>query len=224
MENEISQSSPPVNQNMLIDYGQYVNHLYLDFPHLAPLVEFLNLEEPAGCVPDCIKVMDTSKDGKFEKEQFSTTGQTGQSQQLTDKLNHNSPDLETRVVCVSQLTPTSAKILGTRYNLSAEFLNSHLPGAKALAPIPSRSSYHINFIETYHLDRPFNNIFHGQKFSEDDIKHEFLLFAMVHQAQSYLVINPDIELITLNEDLAFFYVKQRMSIHISREGATSIGR
>lgn len=227
MEDEISESSDLENRQISIDYGDYVNHLCKEFPHLKPLKAFLNLKEPTGCVPDCITVMDASRDGNFQKEQFSTVGQTDQGQQLTEKLKNHPLDLETRVICVSQLTPVSAKILGQRYNLSADFLNGHLPVTNTLARVPSESSCHINFLETYRLDHPFENIFSGEKFDKkfdkNNVKWHFLFFAMVHQSLDYLYVKPDYKLLTLKEDMAFFYVKQRISMHTTQERATRIG-
>jgi hypothetical protein len=223
MADETPEVPTLVTGSRIIDYTAYVGELYNDFPHLKPLYDFLNLEVPTACIRDNITIFDVSATGEMNKRQFYTVGSAENGHALVSHLERNPSDGGTRIISVSQLTPTSAKILGSRYDLRADFLNGHLPGVSIRTCVPSQTTFHIDFREAYHLDDPIRTIFNEAKFSEDQ-RHEFLFFAMVHQSRDFLFIKPDFELLTMKEDAASFLVKQRISIHITQEESMTIGK
>ncbi|KAK0633939.1 hypothetical protein B0T14DRAFT_551045 [Immersiella caudata] len=147
------------------EYGDYVKEMATRSPHLRPLRAFMDREAPYRCAPDKITVFDVLTDGSLHEAGFHTVGsEINGSAALAAKLKRMPKDLASRVVSVCHLTPATAKILGSRYDLSADFFNAQLPSHEAKASMllasGSASSFHISFMETYFLDGAPETLLH----------------------------------------------------------------
>jgi len=142
------------------EYAEYVMALAADFPLLAPLHNFVAravMPRPFYWKPDLVTIRDLSKSGTLDKAEFRNVLPTSsQYAELATKLENVPDDLSTRIITVSPLTPTTAKLLGSRYDLSADFLSAHLPrheiepGAYICSALSS--TLHINFMEAFCVD------------------------------------------------------------------------
>ncbi|KAK4451271.1 hypothetical protein QBC34DRAFT_378595 [Podospora aff. communis PSN243] len=106
------------------EYGDYVKAMAAAFPRLRPLRDFIDCPAPSICQTDRITVFDVSGDGDLSTSEFHTVNNEAEgSNALNQKLNSTPQDLADRIVVVSHLTPVTARLLGLRYDLSADFLN-----------------------------------------------------------------------------------------------------
>lgn len=143
------------------EYLDYVGALAADIPRLRPLRDFLRQAAPVDVQPDNINVFDVSTSGVLQREQFHTTNDSegkNDIEALMQKLGSTSPDLGLRVISVSHLTPSAVGILGSQFDLSADFFSAHLPNAGAHLSTElgagSLSAFHIDLYEIYHLENP----------------------------------------------------------------------
>ena len=72
-------------------------------------------------------VIDISKDGSLSREEISQVALDESRAELADKLRHSPLEFKARLICVSHLTPHTAKPLRAHYELRIEFLNGDLP-------------------------------------------------------------------------------------------------
>ncbi|KAK5651883.1 hypothetical protein OQA88_11542 [Cercophora sp. LCS_1] len=216
------------------EYIQYVKALAADFPHLKPLQWFTEKATPKNVQADSIHVFDVSTSGELTREHFGTVSGVDAStgSKLLSKLAAHPPDLDVRVVSVSHLTPTAASILGSYYNLSADFLNAHLPQHPSrLLTTDSHSSLHIDLIETFHVDDSRVVPVPAQKlraqYGPNAAWRNTVIWAAIRNAVDRCFIQPwcvPADLFGSGPVLGipWFMMHQRVSIHVSREGTADI--
>lgn len=101
-------------------------------------------------------VIDISKDGSLSREEISQVALDELRAELADKLRHSSLELKGRLICVSHLTPHTAKPLKAYYDLSIDFLNGDLSHSEiSLVVRKNDLSFHSRFDESYVHDCPF---------------------------------------------------------------------
>ena len=65
---------------------------------------------------------------------------------LSQALQQYSDGTGTRIICVEQFTPIVTKLLGLKFNISADFFNDHLPRSASPTPLRQMSGiFHLCF-------------------------------------------------------------------------------
>ena len=208
----------------MIDYANYVDCLCNRFPQLRSLKDFLRTPTPRHCVPDKVTVVDILQDGSLSREEISTVLLQDSGEDLADKLQNNPPELKTRLICVSHLTPHTASILGARHDLSADFLNGHLPHSEiqqCQVGLHNDLSFHSHFEESYVHDGPFlENIRSAPTL---DILSTRKIHVLIMLGRAVRRFFHRFEYNIRDVFRGTFFVEQTISVHVQREDDHLIG-
>jgi hypothetical protein len=120
----------------------------------------------------------SSEDGELDYE--SDESAESQRRGFQEQDNLEDEDRRFRLITVSHLNPKVAKLLGSTYNISADFFNRHLPGTEALSgKLISRlsSSIQVEFDELYESPHEFSKYW-GTRHAQEG--HDIIKAAMDH--------------------------------------------
>lgn len=172
--------------------------------------------------------LDGPSEARISDERASDETPSG-SAALADKLNTTPEGLNARVITVSHLTPTTAKILGSRFDLSADFLNAHLPSPNeadlsASLTAGSSSTFHIGALETYCVDYPMAApLFEDRRDSGFHDKQQFAIWhASLRACYMPFWFVPERSQKDVSRDIWWFLLQQKVSIHIASEANREI--
>lgn len=216
-------------------YPEYVRALAARFPHLAPLRTFVSRRRPWRCQPDRITVFDVDIGGTLSKAQFQTiplplVEATHRGLEALAAKLENVPDtVSTRIITVSHLSPHAAALLGSRYDLSADFLNAHLPGHE-VEPVTylatdSSLALHIDFVEAYWVDNVLStSLFPNHVQRSPGFHMTSSPFCDVFHSYHHWYYHPKWTVPELSDadrrrQTLWFLMQQRVSIYIKREPA-----
>ena len=141
--------------------------------HTSNPAEFMILQKTLSS--DCIEggeLVDESDESDESNE--------SQRRGFQEQDNLQDEDLRFRLITVSHINPKVAKLLGSTYNISADFFNRHLPGTEALSgKLISRlsSSIQVEFDELYESLHEFSKYW-GARDAQDG--HKIIKAAMGH--------------------------------------------
>jgi hypothetical protein len=212
------------------EYGDYVKAMAAEFPRLNPLHDFMNRTAPENCQPDNITVFDLSTTGELDTSEFCTVNNEVEGgSALMEKLKSTTQGLADRIVVVSHLTPITARVLGLRYDLSADLLNAHLPSAYAkdsqslARSTGSPLSFHLDAFDAYCIDKasansmvpPPGRLYGGFSFSPLQLPISRALGRWYFRPGCFV---PHILDADRRRDVLWLLLKQSISVHSVTEG------